>query len=149
MSLGGSSWPGELCALSTLEFLAYERGVTLSVPLGVFGGVSSCCLSRGDTTGVLLAGNLGAAGLAAEGVEVALPAMRGASGVLAVLVEARAGLSGRLVVRSDDIAGVTVTDVEAACPTLRRLGVPSTSREESLLSPHRRSLRAPKADVDM
>lgn len=124
--------------------------MTLNVPAGAFGDVSSCCLSRDDTAGVLPVGNLGAAGLAAEGVEVALPAMRGASGVLAVLVEARDGFSGeRLGVRSDDMAGVTVTDVAAASvrpPTLRGPNVSPVS----LSLPHRpRSLRAPEAGVDM
>lgn len=124
MSVGPSSRPGELCVLSTFELLVYGRSVTLRDPPGALSGVSSCCLSRGDTAGVLLVGNLGAAGLAAEGAAVALPAMRGVNGVLAVLFDARAGLSGRLVVRSDDMAGVTVTDVEAASErraTLRRL----------------------------
>lgn len=95
--------------------------------MDALGEVSSCCFSLGDTAGVLLVRILGAVGLAAVGVAVALPAMRGASGVLAVLVEARAGFTGRLVLRSDDIAGVTVAVVEAASarrPTSRRLGVP-------------------------
>lgn len=97
-------------------------------------------------------GNLGTVGLAAVGVAVALPAMRGASGVLAVLAEARAGFSGRLVLRSDDIAGVTVADVEAAsarCPTSCRLGVPPP-RVVSLSILHRpRSCRACSGVVGM
>lgn len=88
-----------------LDLLEDDRGVTLRVVL-LF--ASSGGLTRG-VTGVLLelVGSRGAGGL--EGVvDVALPATRGVkSGVLAVLADASVGFSGRFVVRSEDMAGVT------------------------------------------
>jgi hypothetical protein len=103
-----SSCTGDSYELSALDFRAPERGVIFPVAVLSLAGVSSPSLTLGAVIDVLVR----ALGVAEDGVDVGptLTATRGAKGERAVLFDARTGLRGRELTRSDDMTECRPSD---------------------------------------